>query len=59
MIPIVIKFCAFVISTEGPQSGPKWRNLLNKQISRLRFAALEMTQKAHLLSSIGITTGKQ
>ncbi len=27
LIPIVIKICAFVISTEGPRSGPKWRNL--------------------------------
>lgn len=42
IIPIMIKMCAFVISTEGPQSGPKWRNLLNKQISRLRFAALSL-----------------
>ena len=54
LIPIMIKMCAFVISTEGPQSGPKWRNLLNKQISRLRFAALEMTRKAHLLNQISI-----
>jgi hypothetical protein len=48
----MIKVCAFVISTGGPQSGPKWRNLLKKQISprgsplrfvsRLRFAALSL-----------------
>ena len=54
LIPIMIKICAFVISTGGPQSGPKWRNLLKKQISRLRFAALEMTRKAHLLNPIGM-----
>jgi hypothetical protein len=42
IIPIVLHICAFVISTGGPQSGPKWRNLL-KRISRLRFATLEMT----------------
>jgi hypothetical protein len=36
----MIKMCAFVISTGGPQSGPKWRNLLKNQISRLRFAEL-------------------
>ena len=47
----MIKMCAFVISTEGPQSGPKWRNLVyetnllfSNQISRLRCASLEMTQ---------------
>jgi hypothetical protein len=28
IIPIVIAICAFVISTEGPRSGPKRRNLL-------------------------------
>jgi hypothetical protein len=27
IIPIVIKGYAFVISTVGPQSGPKWRDL--------------------------------
>ena len=40
--------CALVISTVGPQSGPKWRNLL-KKISRLRFAALEMTRISALI----------
>ena len=43
IIPIVIFICAFAISTGGPQSGQKWRNRL-KKISRLRFAALEMTR---------------
>jgi len=33
LIPIVIKICAYVISTEGPQSGPKWRNLLKTDFS--------------------------
>jgi hypothetical protein len=27
IIPIMIKLCAFVFSTGGPRSGPKWRNL--------------------------------
>jgi hypothetical protein len=27
LITIVIKVCAFVISTVGPHSGPKWRDL--------------------------------
>jgi hypothetical protein len=27
LIPIMIKMCAFVISTGGPQSGLKWRDL--------------------------------
>jgi hypothetical protein len=31
LIPIMIKMCAFVISTGGPQSGPKWRNLLKNR----------------------------
>jgi hypothetical protein len=48
IIPIVFNTCANVISTEGLQSSPKWRNLLKKQISRLRFAALEMTRKSAL-----------
>jgi len=39
---------ALVISTEGPQSGPKWRNLF-KKISRLRFAVLEMTPTSALI----------
>jgi len=41
----------FVISTGGPRSGPKWRNLVyetnllrSNQISRLRYASLEMTR---------------
>ena len=46
----MIEMGALVISTGGPQSGPKWRNLLEKRISRLRFAALEMTQEARSLS---------
>ena len=56
VIPVEMKICAFVISTEGPQSGPKWRNLL-KQIARLRFATLEMTPKIAFIiynSIIGI-----
>src|SRR4030066_35762 len=48
IIPIVIMLCALVISTEGPQSGPKWRNLF-KKISRLRFATLEMTPISALI----------
>jgi len=27
VITIVIKICAFVISTEGLRSGPQWRDL--------------------------------
>jgi hypothetical protein len=27
IIPIVFRNCAFVISTEGPRSGPQWRDL--------------------------------
>jgi hypothetical protein len=27
VVPVVIKVCAFVISTVGPQSGPKRRDL--------------------------------
>lgn len=34
---------------------PKVQKSLKKQISRFRFAALEMTQEAHLLRLIGIT----
>ena len=54
LIQIVLVIGTFVISTVGPQGGPKWRNLLNKQISlrgstlrsvsRLCFAELEMNQ---------------
>jgi len=29
LIRILIRTCASVISTGGPQSGPKWRNLFN------------------------------
>ena len=48
IIPIEIMIFALVISTGGPQSGPKWRNLF-KKISRLRFAALEMTRTSALI----------
>ena len=51
VIPIVIKICVFVISTVGPRSGPKWRNLLKPDFSTsLRCAfpwgrlTVEMTQ---------------
>ena len=59
LIQIVIKICAIVISTGGPQSGPKWRNLFKqislrgspiRFVSRLRCAlprghlTVEMTQ---------------
>jgi hypothetical protein len=33
VIPVVMKICALVISTEGPQSGPKWRNLFKTDFS--------------------------
>jgi hypothetical protein len=33
----------YVISTEASLRDAKWRNLLNKQISRLAFGSLEMT----------------
>jgi hypothetical protein len=55
VIPIVIDICAFVISTVRLQSSPKWRHevavakSIQKQISRLRFAALEMTRTSALI----------
>ena len=33
IVPIMIKMYALVISTEGPQSGPKWRNLFKTDFS--------------------------
>ena len=44
LIQIVIKICALVISTEGPQSGPKWRHKEAvaksiKKIYRFRFSS--------------------
>jgi len=46
LIPIVIKICAFVISTGVPRG--RSGEIYSKQISRLRFAALEMTHTSTL-----------
>ena len=43
MIPILIIICTIVISTVGPQRGPKWRNLF-KKISRLRFVEFTLSE---------------
>jgi hypothetical protein len=40
----MIKMCALVISTGGPQNGLKWRNLSKKQIFRLRFAEFILSE---------------
>ena len=45
VIPIVIKICDFVISTGGPQSGPKWRNLLKTDFSTPLRCARNDTNK--------------
>jgi hypothetical protein len=45
IVPIVIKICAFVISTGGPRSGPKWRNLLKTDFSTPLRCARNDTNK--------------
>ncbi len=46
LTPIVIITCALVISTVGPQSGPKWRNLFKKDFSTpLRYARNDTSKR--------------
>ena len=58
----MIKIRAPVISTGGPQSGPKWRNLLKKLISlrgsSLRFVSRFRFDALHLGCAIGRNDAK-